>query len=98
MSKVKSKQTKYVVDAGVGIQWETDERGWGLKTGPYTAALFHPLRGLSVYGPFLDEDAAYRWVRAEGTATEFHFFGDNSGCEWHVFPLFVPTHVEDCNG
>ena len=37
MSKVKSKKTKYVVDAGVGIQWETDERGWGLKTTSPTA-------------------------------------------------------------
>lgn len=87
-----SSKSRYVVDAGVGVRWETNKNGWGLERTPAVAVMHHPIKGMTVHGPFLDEDAAHTWVRNNGDAEVMDYYGDTSTSQWFVIPVYVPTH------
>ena len=53
----------YDLDAGVGVNWATNDYGWGLNEMPHMAVLLHPLQGMTLWGPFVNEDAAHAWIR-----------------------------------
>lgn len=89
-----SKAEKYALDAGVGINWQPNANGWGLEQAPYLAVLLHPIHGMVIHGPFLDEDAAHKWIREEGAGEVFRYYGgeDMPHIQWHPVMLHVPTH------
>jgi hypothetical protein len=97
MSKSKSKPvvSEFVVDKGVGVNWETNANGWGLEHGPYIAVLMHPVKGMTFRGPFISEDAANLWVLNEGSAEAMRYYGELSESRWYVESLHVPTHHKE---
>lgn len=90
-----SRKSRYVVDAGVGVDWKTNPHGWGLERQPAVAVMYHPLKGMSVHGPFLDEDAAHTWVRNSGSSEVMDYYGDTTVASWFVMPVYVPTHPDE---
>ena len=46
---VKPKTPGYDLDAGVGVQWATNDYGWGLEEMPHMAVLMHPLQGMTLW-------------------------------------------------
>lgn len=92
----KKKQSNYVLDTGVGVNFETHDRGWGLKETPHLAVLTHPIQNMTMWGPFINEDAAHKWVRESGTDELYRYFGEQlPGAQWHVVMIHVPTHEEN---
>lgn len=86
------KKSGYVLDDGVGVKWDTNKHGWGLEQAPHIAVLIHPIHGMSVWGPFVSEDAAHAWVRRDGDGAAMHYFGTPGESRWHVTMIHVPTH------
>jgi hypothetical protein len=89
---VKPKTPGYDLDAGVGVQWATNDYGWGLEEMPHMAVLMHPLQGITLWGPFVNEDAAHAWVRKEGDGAAMHYYGETGVSRWCVAGIHVPTH------
>jgi hypothetical protein len=85
---------RYVLDNGVGVDWATNEHGWGLNRMPYLAVMVHPLHGIQAHGPFIDEDAASKWIRDEGPSEILHFYDGIAvqDTKWHTLCIHVPTH------
>lgn len=92
MAKASRPKRKYELDAGVGVNWETNAYGWGLEQMPYMAVLHHPIHGMALYGPFVSEDAAIAWIHKEGDATAFQYYGRVSRTCWLTAAIHVPTH------
>lgn len=90
------KAEAWVLDDGVGVSLAPNPHGWGVDNAPHIAVLMHPIKGMSFWGPFVDEDAAHRWVRNDGEAAVLHFFGELTESKWHVNYICVPTHPKGC--
>jgi hypothetical protein len=52
------------------------------------------LHGIQAHGPFIDEDAASKWIRDEGPSEILHFYDGIAvqDTKWHTLCIHVPTH------
>ena len=92
--KTVAEKPGYAVDDGVGVEWAVNKHGWGLERCPHMAVAFHPIRGTTLWGPFVDEDAARKWIREEGTAELLRYYGGDEATDskWYAINIHVPTH------
>ncbi len=93
MSKAKTSKRKWRLWGGVGFDPLSDEASqYGPH--PHWVVLMQSMHsGTTAFGPFLNEDAAHRWVREESDSELYARFGRSSvpGVTFHVDSLEIPT-------
>ena len=90
-----SKAAAYALDAGVGVELSPRKSGFGVERTPHIAVSHHPLHGIQAHGPFLDEDAARKWIHLHGADEIIHMYGTDElpNIKWYAMFLCVPTHA-----
>ena len=89
------KKPRMKLDGGIGFDQTVNDDGYGLKNTPAVAIASHPIRGLRIYGPFLNGDAARLWIDREGDGDLLDCGGSAREWVWIVECLDVPRSYRD---
>jgi len=95
----KNTAAKWRLYEGVGFDANRDTTNWEYIPSPHYVVLMQSMHsGTEVFGPFVSEDAAHKWVREEGDGEMYQRFNRTSipGVSFHVEWLDIPTKRE-CN-